>query len=69
VQVDPFKPTLKALGTRRLTLEYDEVLSIFAYKSNLRRFTTEEMFTLYENLLLGRAVQVDPGLTALGFSS
>ena len=39
VQVDPVKPTLKAPGTKRLKLEYDEVLSSFAFKSNLRRYT------------------------------
>ena len=36
MQVDPIKPTLKAPGTNRLKLEYDEQLSDFAFKFNLR---------------------------------
>jgi len=39
VQVDPIKPTLKALGTKPLKLQYDELLSRFAFKFNLRRYT------------------------------
>ena len=39
VQVDPIKPTLKAPGTKRLKLEYDELLSSFAFSFNLRRFS------------------------------
>jgi hypothetical protein len=39
VQVDPIKPTLKAPGTRRLKLKYYELLSSFAFNSNVRRFT------------------------------
>jgi len=39
VQVDPIKPTLKAPGTRRLRLNYDELLSSFAFKFNLRRYS------------------------------
>jgi hypothetical protein len=38
VQVDPIKPKLKAPGTKRLKLEYDELLSSFAFKFNLRRY-------------------------------
>jgi hypothetical protein len=38
VQVDPIKPTLKAPGTRRLTLNCDELLSSSAFKINLRRY-------------------------------
>ena len=37
VQVDPMKPTLKPPGTKRLKLKYDELLSNFAFKFNLRR--------------------------------
>jgi hypothetical protein len=40
VQVDPIKPTLKAPGTKRLKLDYDEPLSEFAFKFNLRRYNT-----------------------------
>jgi len=39
VQVDPIKTTLKAPGTKRLKLEFNELLSSFASKSNLRRYT------------------------------
>ena len=39
MQVDPIKPTLKAPGTKRLKLEYDGLLSNFAFKFNLRRYT------------------------------
>jgi len=38
VQVDPIKPTLKAPGTKRLKLKYDELLSNFAFDFNLRRY-------------------------------
>jgi lipoate-protein ligase A len=41
VQVDPIKPTLKAPGTKRLKLKYDDPLSNFAFKFNLRRYTME----------------------------
>ena len=40
VQVDAIKPTLKAPGTNLLTLNYDERLSNFAFKFNLRRYTS-----------------------------
>jgi len=36
VQVDPFKLTLKAPGYRRLNLEYEKMLSNFAFNFNLR---------------------------------
>jgi len=36
------KPTLKAPGTKRLKLQYDGLLSMFPFKFNLRRYTTEE---------------------------
>jgi hypothetical protein len=39
VQVDPIKPTLNAPETKRLKLDYDEPLSNFAFKCNLRRYT------------------------------
>jgi len=40
VQVDPFRPTLKAPRTKRLTQKYDGLLSSFAFNFNLRRYTT-----------------------------
>ena len=38
MQVDPIKPTLKAPGTKRLKLQYDEPPSSFALKFKLRRY-------------------------------
>jgi hypothetical protein len=40
VQVDPTEPKLKAPGTKRLKLKYDGPLSNFAFKFNLRRYTS-----------------------------
>ena len=39
MQVDPIKPKLKAPRTNLLTLKCDELLSTFAFKSNLRRYS------------------------------
>jgi len=39
MQVDPIKPTLNAPGTERLKLKYEELLSNFGFKFNLRRYT------------------------------
>jgi len=41
VQVDPIKPTLKAPGTKRLKLKYDEQLSNFAFNFNLRCYSSD----------------------------
>jgi len=38
VQVDPVQPTLKAPGTKRLKLKYDDLVSNFTFKFNLRRY-------------------------------
>ena len=41
MQVAPIRPTLKAPGTQRFKLKYDQLLSIlleFAFKFNLRRY-------------------------------
>jgi len=38
VQVDPIKPTLKPPGTERFELNYEEQLSNFGFKYNLRRY-------------------------------
>jgi len=50
VQVDPIKPTLKAPGTKRSTLKYNELLSSFAFKFTLCRYIKAE-FTLVEGLV------------------
>ena len=41
MQVDPIKPTLKPPGMKRLKLKHDGLLSSFAFKFNLRRYTEE----------------------------
>jgi bis(5'-adenosyl)-triphosphatase len=38
-QVDPMKPKLKPPGTKRLKVKCDVLLSTFAFKFSLRRFT------------------------------
>jgi len=40
VRVDPIKPMFKAPGTEGSKLKYDELLSKFAFKFNLRRYTS-----------------------------
>ena len=64
VQVDPIKPALKAPGTKRLKLKYDELLSNLAFKFNLRRYTLvlDEVSMINGELLdkldaVGRAVR------------
>ena len=42
VQVDPIKPTLKAPEIKLLKLSYDKLLTNFAFKFNLRRYTEAE---------------------------
>ena len=39
MQADPIKPRLKAPGTERLKLKYEELLSNFGFKVNLRRYS------------------------------
>jgi hypothetical protein len=41
VQVEAMKSKLKAPGTERLILKYDDLLSIFAFKFDLRRYSKE----------------------------
>jgi len=48
VQVDPVKPTLKAPGTKRLKLKYDELLSNFVLKFSLRRYMKSAGFEVTE---------------------
>ena len=66
MQVDPIKRTLKAPGTKRLKLKYDQVVSNFAFKINLRRYKKVAAAKLLMRRagnvprLRGRVVQVDP---------
>ena len=39
MQVDPFKPTLKAPGTKRLKLKYEKLVSNPGFKLKMRRFS------------------------------
>ena len=41
VQVEPMKPMLKAPGTKRLKLKYDEPPSNITFKFNLRRYSKD----------------------------
>jgi hypothetical protein len=45
------KPVWKAAGTNVLTPEYDEQLSSFAFKSNLRRYNLDSDCTLVRHLM------------------
>ena len=53
MQVDRIKPTLKAPGTNRLTLKYDEPLSDVAIKFNLRRYVAEPSTAMTVTVLPG----------------
>ena len=68
VQVNLMKPTLKPPGTKRLKPKYDEPLSNFAFKFNLRRYITERTttpyMTKYERArILGRGGGINIGVT------
>jgi len=56
VQVDPIKPTLKVPGTKRLKVQYDELLSSFPFKFNLRRYieVREELAAAAAAAVVGR---------------
>jgi hypothetical protein len=58
VQVDPFRPTLNAPGPERLKLNYDELLSSFAFNFNLRRYSEGRVA---EFLWIAPADVVGPG--------
>ena len=45
MQIDPIKPKLKPPGIKRLKLKYDELLSRFAFKFNLRRYIKDDELT------------------------
>ena len=44
MQVDPFKPTLKAPGSKRLILKHDQLVSNFSFNFHLRRFSEASFF-------------------------
>jgi hypothetical protein len=45
VQVDPMKPKSNPLGTKRLKLKSDRLLSDFGFKFELRRYTWDSFST------------------------
>ena len=48
MQVDPINPMLKPPGAKHLKVIYDELLSSFAFKFNLRRHSKGEFETGFE---------------------
>ena len=52
MQVDPIKPTLKAPGSKRLNPFFYELLSSFAFKSNLRRYTWDPKIVINATKLI-----------------
>ena len=54
MQVDPIKPNLKAPGSKRLKLKYDEPLSNFAFNFNLRRYIEAEDARILTDMSLMR---------------
>ena len=68
VQVDPIKPALKAPGTMRLKLIYDEPLSTFAFNYNLRRYSLRSLRRPEPVHVTGKAAPppVTPMLVELG---
>jgi len=61
VQVDPVKPTLKAPGTKRLKPKYDEPLSKFAFKFNLRRYNEVHNVTIHTTRSAVRCIDKTAG--------
>ena len=53
MQVDSIKPMLKAPGTKLLKPEYDELLSRFAFKFNLRRYILVEEDNIMSDAFFG----------------
>ena len=55
VQIDPIKPKFKAPGTKRSKLKSDELLSNFAFKTNLRRYDVVHVSgNVYHSGVVGR---------------
>jgi len=62
VHVDPIKPRLKPPRTKRFNLKYDELLSNFAFKSNVRRFNMDMHFTIPVDATVGVFSRTGRGL-------
>ena len=71
VQVDSFKPVLKAPTVQRMKLYFDKLLSTVAFKSNLRRYckvgTDERFLDTGLARVLEAAELVDPAGGALNY--
>ena len=52
MQVEPTQSNLKAPGPKRVKLKYDNLLSSFAFKFNLRRNNKEELAASYHLVLM-----------------
>jgi hypothetical protein len=59
VQVDPVKPKLKLPGIKRLKLKCHVLLSSFAFKFKLRRYTAVDSV---DDVLTSRAADLRPAL-------
>jgi hypothetical protein len=55
-EVDPIKPTLKAPGDMRSKLNYFKLLSSFAFKSNVRRYSMLRELHSSADMFDGRSV-------------
>jgi len=51
VQVDSIKPTLKAPGSKRLILKYDQLVSNVGFNFNLRRFIMDDIPTNHQLII------------------
>jgi hypothetical protein len=63
VQVDTIQTTLQAPGTKRLKLGYDEPLSTFAFKSNLRRYMMNRVRAIQRDTIdaaIAREIELAP---------
>ena len=74
MQVDPSKPTLKAPVYEHVKLQYHKLLSNFAFKFNMRRYSTGKSFVLQTLVALLKAkggknavaVAAPTGIAAVG---
>jgi hypothetical protein len=53
VQLDPIEPPLKAPGIKLLKLKYEELLSNFGCRFNLRRYTEAQPYYFFFDVVNG----------------
>ena len=58
MQLDPFKPALKAPGIERLEVIYDGPVSDFAFNFKLRRYPKEQLEKKMKELNNGRLAMI-----------